>query len=233
MAKKGSIIRVLVVDDIITFRERFCEILKTDEKILVVGVANTGKQAVEMALKERPDIILMDIMMEDDTAGIQAAQTINERLSNVKIIISTVLEGDEIVFNAFQTGAVDYLLKNSNAQEVLNAVHAAYNDQSPIRPNIAKKIRKEFKKMRTYQSSIMYTLNIIRTLTHAELDILLLLCEGKTRNNIAQIRCIEISTVKTHISNILKKFKKKNTNEIIHMLRDMEMIDIIKQGIEV
>jgi len=231
MKPKHSAIRVLIVDDIITFRERFYNLLTTDDKIKIVGMASSGHEAVEIALKEKPDVILMDVMMEDDTAGIEAAQKINEALPDVKIIISTVLEDDETVFNAFQTGAVDYLLKDSNAEEVLNAVHAAYIDKSPIRPYIARKIRKEFKKMRRYQDSLFSTFGILTKLTNVELDILLLLCEGRKREDIARLRCIEISTVKTHISNLLKKFDKKNTSEIVSMLKKMEMIELIKQGI--
>lgn len=231
MKARHQTIRVLIVDDIITFRERFCNILKTDDKLEIVGMASTGHEAVEIALKQKPDVILMDVMMEDDTAGIEASQKINEVLPEVKIIISTVLEDDETVFNAFQTGAVDYLLKDSSAEEVLNAVHAAYIDKSPIRPYIARKIRKEFKKMRSYQDSLFFTLGILTKLTNVELDILLLLCEGKKREDIAKLRCIEVSTVKTHISNLLRKFEKKNTGEIVSMLKKMEMIDLIKQGI--
>ncbi|MDF2522410.1 MAG: two component transcriptional regulator, LuxR family [Clostridiales bacterium] len=232
MRKKNAVIRVLVVDDIISFRERFCEILSCDEKIEVVGAASTGKEAVEIALIEKPDVILMDLVMEDDNAGIEASQKINEMFADIKIIISTVLDDDETIFNAFQSGAVDYLLKNSKPEEVINAVHAAYNDQSPMRPLIAKKIRKEFKKMRSYQESIIYVLNIVRKLTQGELDILLLLCEGKSRNDIAHFRCIELSTVKTHISSLLRKFEKKNSNELVAMLRELGISDLIKQAID-
>lgn len=232
LTKHNKKIRVLIVDDVETFRERFFEVLSTDNRIEVVGLASSADEAVEITIKKRPDIILMDIIMEDDTAGIRASLKINEKLPEVKIIISTVLDDDETVFNSFQTGAVDYLLKNATEDEVRNAVIAAYNDRSPIRPMIAKKIRKEFKKMRNYQESIIYTLGIIRSLTRCELNILLMLCDGKSRKDISYIMCVEMSTVKTHINRILKKFEMKNTSEVVSLLKKMCIIDIIKQGVK-
>jgi DNA-binding NarL/FixJ family response regulator len=104
-------IRVLVVDDLETFREHFRDILEKDPSIRLIGMAASGEEAVRMALKERPDVILMDVIMENDRAGITAAKRISENLSSVKIIMLTVLEDDETIYNAFQIGAVDYLLK--------------------------------------------------------------------------------------------------------------------------
>jgi NarL family two-component system response regulator LiaR len=224
-------IRVLIVDDIETFRERFRDVLEQDPSIRVVGAASSGEEAVHLALKERPDVILMDVIMEDDRAGITSAMRITEALSSVKIIMSTVLEDDETVYNAFQIGAVDYLLKNARPEEVLTAVKAAYNDQSTPSPFVAKKLRREFKTLRGYQDTIKLALNIIRELTQVELDVLLLLCDGKSRGDIAHLRCIELSTVKTHIGNILRKLAMKNSHDVVALLKKNQALDLLKQSL--
>jgi len=224
-------IRVLVVDDLETFREHFRDILEKDPSIRLIGMATSGEEAVRMALKERPDVILMDVIMENDRAGITAAKRISENLSSVKIIMLTVLEDDETIYNAFQIGAVDYLLKNARPEEIIAAIKAAYDDKSIPSPLIAKKIRKEFKALRDYQNTINVTINIIRELTRVELDILLLLCEGKKRSEIAELRCIELSTVKTHIRNILRKLNMKSSQQILSFIKNTQILELLRQSI--
>ncbi len=224
-------IRVLIVDDMETFRERFREVLSSDPAIEVVGTACSGEEAVSIAFKQRPDVVLMDVIMEDDRAGITAATQICAALSSVKIIMSTVLEDDETVFNAFQIGAVDYLLKNAQPEEILSAVKLAYIDQSTPSPLIAKKLRKEFVNLRGNQESIKLILHIVRVLTQVELDILLLLCDGRNRNEISHIRCIELSTVKTHIGSILKKLEMKTSSDIVKILKNSQSIELLRQSI--
>ena len=224
-------IRVLIVDDMETFRERFREVLSNDPAIEVVGTASSGEEAVSIAFRQRPDVVLMDVIMENDRAGITAAMQICAALSSVKIIMSTILEDDETVFNAFQIGAVDYLLKNAQPDEILSAVKSAYIDQSTPSPLIAKKLRKEFVNLRGNQESIKLILHIVRVLTQVELDILLLLCDGKNRNEISYIRCIELSTVKTHIGSILKKLDMKTSSEVVKVLKSSQSIDLLRQSI--
>ncbi len=224
-------IRVLIVDDMETFRERFREVLSSDPAIEVVGTASSGEEAVAIAFKQRPDVVLMDVIMENDRAGITAAMQICAALSSVKIIMSTVLEDDETVFNAFQIGAVDYLLKNAQPEEILSAIKLAFIDQSTLSPLIAKKLRKEFVNLRGSQESIKLILHIVRVLTQVELDILLLLCDGRSRNEISHIRCIELSTVKTHIGSILKKLEMKTSSDIVKILKNSQSIDLLRQSI--
>ena len=226
-------IRVLIVDDMETFRERFREVLTNDPSVEVVGLAASGEEAVALALAQRPDVILMDVIMEHDRAGIAAATRICAEHGTVKIVMSTVLEDDETVFNAFQIGAVDYLLKNAEPHEILAAVKSAYVDESVLSPLIAKKLRKEFAQLRGNQDSVKFILHIVRVLTQVELDILLLLCDGKSRNQISHIRCIELSTVKTHVGSILKKLGMKNSSEIVATLQASQSIELLRQSIRI
>lgn len=224
-------IRVLIADDMETFRERFREVVSSDPEMTVVGVASSGEEAEAIAFRQRPDVILMDVVMENDRAGIVSAMRICAALSSVKIIMSTVLEDDETVFNAFQIGAVDYLLKNAQPHEILSSIKSAYIDQSTLSPLISKKLRKEFVNLRSHQESIGFIVHIVRVLTQVELDIVLLLCDGKSRNEISNIRCIELSTVKTHIGSILRKLEMKNSGEVVKALRNSQSLDLLRKSI--
>jgi len=225
------VIRVLIVDDMETFRDRFDEILTADGAFEVVGLAASGEEAVSIALDKQPDIILMDVVMETNTAGTDAAEKISERLPNSKIIFITVMDDDETVLKAYRTGAADYLPKNAPEEEVIGAVHAAYNNQSPIRPAVANRLRSEFKKMLAKEDNVVYTLNIIRKLTPMELDILLLLCENRTRTEIAQLKCVEMSTIKTHVGSILRKFQKESTSDLVALLRNTQVDELLRRSL--
>lgn len=100
------------------------------------------------------------------------------------------------------------MLKNSSNEEIISGIKAAYEGRSPIRPEIAGKIRSEFKRVKTYETSFLYMLNLLASLTVTELDTLYLLSSGHTRADICAIRHVEMSTVKSQIHSILHKFKR-------------------------
>lgn len=107
-------VKLLVVDDLKIHIRRLQRLIDAQEDLEVVATAENGYEAVMMAAMHEPDIILMDIQMEHNMAGIEAAKQINEKLPNIKIIMLTVHKDDSIVFAAFQTGIVDYVLKTAS-----------------------------------------------------------------------------------------------------------------------
>src|SRR5690606_34252877 len=137
-----------------------------------------------------------------------------------KIIVLTVHEDDNIVFAAFQTGIVDYMIKSSTAEEIIEGIRSAYHDDSPIRPIIAKKLRNELVRVKNTEAKLMNTLNLISALTPSELEILKLLCQGKNRKNIADMRSVEIETIKKQINGILKKFDMQRTKDVVKTVND-------------
>ncbi|WP_083258651.1 response regulator transcription factor [Cellulosilyticum sp. I15G10I2] len=230
MADTKTRIKVLVVDDMESFRARFRNVLSKDENIELIGLAKNGYEAIVVTALQKPDVIIMDVRMEHDTAGIEASKEIIKMLPDTKIIISSVIDDDEVIFKAYETGVADYIIKkNAKASDVLEAVYAAYNNQSPIRPEIAEKLRKEFQKMRTSKDSMLMTLHILSKLTPVEVDILILLSEGYSREQISKMRYSAFSTTKTHINNILGKFNKESSKELIQMLTETNIIEMLVQ----
>lgn len=220
-------IKVLIAEDMEPIRKRYVNVLNSDPNIEVIGDVATGSTACELAFSLKPDVILMDIEMESKDAGIRATGQILSKLPNVKIIILTVYEEDEMIFSAFQLGACDYILKISKNEDIINGVIGAYHNQSPIRPEIASKIRNEFKRVKTYESSFLFMLNILSTLTPRELDTLNLLINGHTKKEVCELRCVEMSTVKSQVHSILKKFKKRNISDIITTEMDRSLLETI------
>ena len=175
-----------------------------------------------MAALLRPDVILMDVEMESRWAGFEATREILRQFPDIKIIVLTVASDDATVFQAFQCGVVDYLMKTASGPEMVSAVQDAYSGNSPIRPVIAEKIRREFRRMKNSESSLLIDLQISSQLTNTEIDILNLFLQGKTRAEICRIRHVELSTVKTQIHSILKKFNKDSVSEVL----DLSLIHI-------
>ncbi len=220
-------IRVLIAEDILPVLKRYIRILSRDEEIEVVGSVQTGQEAVETALLKHPDVILMDVEMETRTAGLDATREILSAQPDTKIIILTVYEDDKTVFKAFELGVSDYVLKNAPPEEIIACVKDAYRNLSPIRPAIAQKIRDEFQRIKVQESSLLYCMQIVAQLTQTELDILNLTEEGYSRQQICEIRCVELSTVKSQIHNILKKFGKSSMQEVITMLEDLHIFEYL------
>ncbi|MBI9048839.1 MAG: response regulator transcription factor [Anaerolineaceae bacterium] len=222
-----KIIKILLAEDQESLRKYYVHILEQDPNIEVVADVSDGPTAIRKALALKPDVILMDIEMDTKDAGLLAVQSILSVLPDTKIIILTVYEEDKLVSSAFVMGVCDYMLKNSTPDELRQAVKDAYIGQSPIRPDIAPKIRSELQRSELYKSSFMYALNLLKNLTSTEIDILYLLSLKYSRADICKFRCVEMSTVKTQIHNLLKKMNKKSTQEVLSQIQDQDIWNLI------
>lgn len=224
-----NIIRVLIAEDMEPIRKRYVNILSEADGIQVIADVSSGAETARLAHKLQPDIILMDIEMETKDAGLKVSKELLEMYKELKIIILTVYEEDDLIYTAFQFGVCDYLLKNAKAEEVIKSVRNVYNGIAPLRPELAAKILGEFKRVKSYESSFLYAVNIVSSLTGTEMEILNLLLQCKTRKEICKIRFVEMSTVKTQIRNILQKFEKKSINEVIALINSMNLYDFISK----
>jgi DNA-binding NarL/FixJ family response regulator len=220
-------IKVLIAEDIAPILNRYRTLLAGDEEIEVVAAVESGSEAVLMSFMHRPDVVLLDIEMETRTAGLDAAKKILEHLPDTKIVILTVYEDDQTVFAAFQLGVTDYILKNAKPREIIACVKDAYLGRSPIRPVIAEKIRQEFQRVKKSETSFLYCLYIVSQLTQTEIDVLDLLNRGYTRQQICEMRFVEMSTVKTHVHSILGKFEMASIQQVLETLNGMKIFDYL------
>jgi NarL family two-component system response regulator LiaR len=201
-----QMIRVVFVDDHEMVRIGVSAYLSAQPDIEVVGEAGDGKRGVELALELRPDIILMDLVMKE-MDGIEATRQIVDQWPEAKIIIVTSFLDDEKVYPALEAGATSYMLKTSKASEIADAVRATYHGQSVLEPEVTGKM---MVKMRQKNTILPH-----EELTSRELEILLLMAEGKANQEIADQLFIALKTVKTHVSNILSKLQVQDRTQAV------------------
>jgi NarL family two-component system response regulator LiaR len=199
-------IKVLLVDDHEMVRIGVSAYLSAQPDIEVVGEAEDGQKGVELALKLRPDIILMDLVMKQ-MDGIEATKEIISVWPEAKIIIVTSFLDDDKVYPALEAGAASYMLKTSKASEIANAIRATFHGQSVLEPEVTGKM---MQKMRQKETSLPH-----EELTNREMEILLLMAQGKTNQEIADELFISLKTVKVHVSNILAKLEVQDRTQAV------------------
>jgi two-component system, NarL family, response regulator LiaR len=188
-------VKVMIVDDHEMVRLGIKTYLLTEEGIEFLGEAKSGNEAVRLAKIYKPDVILMDLLM-DDGNGIEATEKILSYHGSCKIIILTSYYDDEKVFPAIEAGAHSYLLKTASAEEVTSAIYKAAKGESVIASKVADKMMTRFRPQERKPHE---------DLTTREFEVLKCLGEGMTNLEISEALYIGIKTVKTHVSNILSK----------------------------
>ncbi|PIC63780.1 DNA-binding response regulator [Sporosarcina sp. P13] len=199
-------IRVLLVDDHEMVRIGVSTYLQMQPDIEVIGEAENGQVAVDKALVLRPDIILMDMVMPIMN-GAEATAAIIAQWPEAKVIIVTSFLDDDKLYPALEAGAVSYILKTSNAKRVADAIRETMQGQTVLEPEVTSKM---MTKMRGGQAHELY-----EDLTERELEVLLLLAQGKSNQEIADELFIALKTVKTHVSNILSKLEVQDRTQAV------------------
>lgn len=190
-------IRVVVVDDHEVVRKGIIAYLQTDTAIDVIGEASSGHEGATLVLEQKPDVVLMDLMM-DNGSGIEATTEIMDNYPSCKVIILTSYYDDEQIFPAMEAGAFSYLLKTSSASDITRAIKKAAQGENTIDPSVAGKVFSGYRKEQEKAHE---------SLTKRELEVLFCIGDGMTNKEISDKLYIGIKTVKTHVSNILAKLQ--------------------------
>jgi NarL family two-component system response regulator LiaR len=190
-------IRVLIVDDHTIVRKGIRALLAEIEGIEVVGEADNGQAAIAQAETLHPDVILMDLAMPK-MDGIEATRQIKTSQPESRILVMTSFAADDKVFPAIKAGALGYLLKESAPEDLVQAIHQIHRGESSLHPTIARKVLQEI----THPSDRPPTPN---PLTEREAEVLRLVAQGLSNQDIARKLNISDPTVRTHVSNIMSK----------------------------
>lgn len=206
-------IRILITDDHAVVREGLRTLISTEAGMEVVGEAADGVQAVAMACDLKPDVILMDMAMPR-MGGLEAIHQIKEQCPDAQILVLTSFSDDETVFPAIKAGALGYLLKNTSPERLLSAIRDVHQGRPSISSDIANKLMREIQR----KSNLPPTPD---PLTDREMDVLKLVAQGMSNQEIADELVISEGTVRTHVSNILSKLHLANrTQAALYALRE-------------
>jgi len=197
-------VRVLLTDDHALVRQGLKLLLSQDPDLEVVGEAGNGREAIEKAEQLKPDVVLMDLLMPV-MDGLTAIGELRERLPEVEVIALTSVLEDASVVQAIKSGAIGYLLKDTQALDLCNSIKAAAQGRVQLSPEAAARLVREIRPHpRTEDIG----------LTEREMDVLRLVAAGQSNHQIAESLTIQESTVKTHVSRLLSKLGVKSRTQI-------------------
>jgi DNA-binding NarL/FixJ family response regulator len=217
-------IRTLIVDDHALFRRGLEIVLVTEQDIEVVGEASDGAEAVEKAASSLPDVVLMDVRMPR-SSGIEACRAIKDVAPSARIVILTMSDEEDDLFEAIKAGASGYLLKDIPLDEVAEAVRSVHGGQSLISPSMAGKLLSEFATLARREDTETPRQLPAPKLTDREMQVLKLVARGMNNRDIAKELFISDNTVKNHVRNILEKLQ-------IHSRMEAVMVAVREKLIE-
>lgn len=200
-------IRVLLADDHAVLREGLCTLLALQEDMEVVGEADNGQRAVELATQLHPDVIVMDIAMPV-MDGLAATRALKDAMPDTRILILSQHDNREYVFSVLQNGAAGYVLKKSGGAEVISAIRSVFHEGAYLPPGIAREVMDRYIQRPAAETGRPH-------LTEREKEVLRWIAEGKSNKDIAELLCLSVKTVMAHRTNIMEKLDLHSSTELV------------------
>jgi DNA-binding NarL/FixJ family response regulator len=204
-------IRVLVVDDDHLMRAGLRELLTADPEIAVVGEAASGRAAVDQVKATAPDVVLMDVRMPD-LDGIEATRLVTSQAPAPRVLILTTFEEDDYVFGALRAGASGFLLKRTEPEQLIAAVHTVAAGDSLLSPSVTGRV---IERIAAHPAHPTPQADLLDDLTERERDVCLLLAQGRSNREIAARLVVEESTIRTHVGRILAKLQLRDRVQVV------------------
>ncbi|GBF76304.1 DNA-binding response regulator [Paenibacillus sp. 598K] len=226
-------IKVLIADDHQLFREGLKRILNMEDDLEVIGECGNGIQVLEFCNRQKPEVVLMDINMPIEN-GVVATERLRDIFPDVKVIILSIHDDESYVFETLRKGATGYLLKDMEAEALVNAIRSVVSGHAYIHPKVTGKLINQLRRM-TYldeigasagaaaseETGVKFVAGENNPLTRREAEVLRLMAEGKSNKNIGEFLYISEKTVKNHVSSILQKMEVDDrTQAVINSIKN-------------
>lgn len=215
-------IRVLLADDQALFREGLDTLLSIYKDIEVVGQASNGQEAVDLALKLRPEVILMDMQMPI-LNGTGATRRLKQSLPECRVIVLTTFNDNETIFDSLRAGAVGYLLKDVGSAQLADSIRATARGESILDPSVAAKVVAEFSRVSSLVGGTSSEI-LPEPLSEREIELLRLIASGCNNKEIAGYLFITEGTVKNHITHILGKLGVRDRTQAVLKAKELGLI---------
>ena len=196
------------------------------EELEFVGSSNSADACLELCRKEAPDMLLLDIQMEEENSGICVLKKLKELLPDMKIIMLTSYDDNEYICSAFDNGADNYVLKNAPMQQLHDTIVQLFDGKYLIDNRIFDSLMERERKNSEKRDSLLILVSVISKLSASEYEILRLICSGYTYREISKMRFVEIGTIKKHVSRILKKFSVKRMSILAEELNRLRIFEL-------
>jgi DNA-binding NarL/FixJ family response regulator len=209
-------IRVVIADDQALLRGGFRALLESAPDIDVVAEASDGADAVEAARRQRPDVVLMDIRMPH-VDGLEATRRISgdPALSRVRVLIVTTFESDEYVYEALRSGASGFLLKDTEPADLIQAVRVVARGDALLSPSVTRRLVEDIAGRRGAQARPRLPMNLLQSLTEREREVLALVAQGLSNDEIAAKLYLSPLTAKTHVSRAMSKLGARDRAQLV------------------
>lgn len=203
-------IKLCIVDDHAVVRSGLMMLLNAKEDMQVIGEASEGNEAIELSLRLRPDVVLMDLSMPHGKDGLTAAKELKQVLPETAILILTMHDDDEYLFRAIHAGASGYILKTAPHDELLTAIRSVAAGNAYLYPTATKRLMNEYvDRLRDGEGSSM------ETLSDRETEVVSLVAKGYSNKEVAEQLVISVKTVESHKANVMEKLGLKTRPELV------------------
>lgn len=221
-------IRVVICDDMLHICENYKMYINRTENMECVGIANNSNECLEVVGKVKPDLLLLDIQMENETSGIDILTDLKAINPKMKIIILSSFDDRKYIYQAMVRGITGYVVKKVDLREMFDEITSLYLEEKNTHDDVISKFIAEAQREYQTRASFLYTINKIVRLSKSEYEILYDIYLGLKYKDIAEQRFVEEGTIKTLASRIIKKFEVNSMKDVINMLKEIEYFERMK-----
>lgn len=221
------VIKVAICDDAKYLCEGFEAQFELFSEVEMVGMAHDSESCMQMLAGANPDILLLDIRMETEDAGVRLIPEIKDSFPDIKILMLTSFDDDAYVFEAFANGADDYCKKTVVIEQLIQKIRNIMDDKIALDGDIAKKLVNQTHKMKKQQLSLLYIYNKVARLSAGEYELLRELYYGANYRTIAKKKCVEVESVEKMAKRLLKRMENKTMKELLEEMRALRVFEFI------